>query len=136
MEVQDRVLVRKVGFQGKHKLADTWEQEPFRVLDIPDSEMPVYHVRREDGIGPVRTLHRNMLLPFHALPVEETVKRSREAPLRRPVTRRIREPRQVSSSSSSSESESSASSTSTRYVIPQRRRLSPRVLRGRPVPPS
>ena len=28
IEVGDKVLVRKVGFQGKHKLADRWEHDP------------------------------------------------------------------------------------------------------------
>lgn len=34
LEVGDRVLVMKVGLQGKHKLADKWEQEPYLVVHI------------------------------------------------------------------------------------------------------
>ena len=49
LEIGDRVLVRKVGFQGRHKLADRWEQEPYLVIHIPSSYIPVYKVKRETG---------------------------------------------------------------------------------------
>ncbi|XP_025108509.1 uncharacterized protein LOC112572821 [Pomacea canaliculata] len=63
IEVGDRVLVKAVAFDGKHKLADRWENEVYSVLIHPNSAIPVYVVRREDGSGRKRTLHRNMLLP-------------------------------------------------------------------------
>ena len=47
LAVGDRVLVRKVGFQGKHKLADKWEQQPYIVCGMPDPTIPVYVVRPE-----------------------------------------------------------------------------------------
>ena len=59
----DRVLVRKVGFQGKHKLANRWEDTVYVVVNARNGDMPVYEVRPESGVGPHRTLHRNMLLP-------------------------------------------------------------------------
>ena len=34
---------------GKQKLADRWEQEPYVVVHIPNSGMPVYRVRQETG---------------------------------------------------------------------------------------
>ncbi|KAL5009606.1 hypothetical protein ScPMuIL_011911 [Solemya velum] len=71
LEVGDRVLVRKVGLVGKQKLADKWEQEPYLVIKIPDNEIPVFKVKREDGQGPTRTLHRN-LLAFNPFPAENT----------------------------------------------------------------
>ena len=67
-EIGDQVLVRLVGLNGKQKLANRWENEPYKIVDKPDNEMPVYNVQRSNGTGPRRTLHRNMLLPL-ALPV-------------------------------------------------------------------
>ena len=66
-EAGDLVLVKLVGLTGKHKLADKWESEPYEVIRKPDAAMPVYVVKRCDGEGHERTLHRNMLFPL-ALP--------------------------------------------------------------------
>jgi hypothetical protein len=35
------VLVKQVSFDGKHKLADTWEKVPYVVVDQANSEIPV-----------------------------------------------------------------------------------------------
>lgn len=72
IEVGDCVLVRKVRLQGKQKLADKWDQQPYLVIHKPNSDIPVYKVKPEFGKGPSRTLHRNMLLPFNVIPSEET----------------------------------------------------------------
>ncbi|CAI5662959.1 unnamed protein product [Oreochromis niloticus] len=65
----DRVLVRNVNVRGKHKLANRWEQNIHIVVKrVKDS--PVYVVRPENGDGPQRTLHRDLLLPCGFLPVE------------------------------------------------------------------
>ena len=64
LEIGDRVLVRNVNVRGKNKLGDKWEKDPYRVLEIPIADLPVYKVQRENGKGPVKTLHRNLLLPF------------------------------------------------------------------------
>ena len=66
--VGDRVLVEKLGIKGKHKIADKWEEEPYIVLDQPIPDIPEFKVKREDGHGRLRTLHRNQLLPFTGLP--------------------------------------------------------------------
>ena len=42
LEVGDRVLVKRLAFQGKHKIADRWEDFPYIVLEQPNSEIPVY----------------------------------------------------------------------------------------------
>lgn len=64
VKVGDRVLVKIVAHEpGKHKLADRWEEVPYTVLSQPNSDIPVFKVKREDGEGRVRTLHRNLLLP-------------------------------------------------------------------------
>ena len=64
----DHVLVRKVGLKGKQKLADRWEEEVCVVTSQPDSSIPVFTVRKLDGRGRSRTLHRNMLLPVKSVP--------------------------------------------------------------------
>jgi hypothetical protein len=43
----DRVLVRKVGIQGKHKIADRWEQHVYRILS-KRTDLPVYTVQQEE----------------------------------------------------------------------------------------
>jgi transposase InsO family protein len=65
----DYVLVKNVGFKGKHKLADRWRPERFVVRDKPNHDIPVYEVATEDS-SVVKVLHRNMLLPL-TLPVQD-----------------------------------------------------------------
>jgi hypothetical protein len=69
VHVGDRVLVRKLAFDGKHKLADKWEEEVYIVQSQPNSDIPVFVLKREDGQGRSRTLHRNLLLPISSLPL-------------------------------------------------------------------
>ena len=68
LDIGDRVLIRNVGLRGKNKLADKRDKDPYNVIDIPDRNVPVYKAQRESGNPTVRTLHRNMLLPFSAIP--------------------------------------------------------------------
>ena len=77
-EEGDLVLVRLVGLTGKHKLADKWESEPYRIVKKPDPEMPVYVVHRCDGTGNDRNLHRNMLFPL-SLPLSEKLNEPEQA---------------------------------------------------------
>ena len=63
LEVGDRVLVKVVAFDGRHKLADKWEEDPYLVISQPNQDIPVYKVQREDGVGRMRILHRNLILP-------------------------------------------------------------------------
>jgi hypothetical protein len=67
VEVGDKVLVKTLAFDGKHKLADRWEEEVYIVLEQPNTSIPVFVVRRENGEGRKRTLHRNHLLPIGTL---------------------------------------------------------------------
>ena len=134
LEVGDTVLVRNVGLQGKYKLADRWDSNPYVVLEMPNADIPVYKVRRRDKVGPVRCLQRNLLLPFNSVPLETTGEVRKDPP---PPTRSCRgkQPTQ----SSESESESSESDVP-RYVIPQRRisrqNASPTQTHSPPVSPS
>ena len=66
----DRVLVRTLAFEGKHKLADKYEDQVYIVVDQPNREIPVFVVKPENGQGKPKTLHRNHLLPINSLPVE------------------------------------------------------------------
>jgi len=63
LDIGDRVLVRKLHFSGKHKIADRWESAIYVVTDHPNKDVPVYVVKPEVG-GRGRTLHRNHLLPI------------------------------------------------------------------------
>lgn len=62
LEEGDRVLVRNVRLRGKHKLADKWEQD-VHVVVRKVHDLPVYTVQTERKGGPLRTLHRDLLLP-------------------------------------------------------------------------
>ena len=68
VQVGDRVLVKIVHFEGKHKIGNRWEDEAYVILKQPNQDIPVYVVQRENGTGPKRTLHRNLLLPIGSLP--------------------------------------------------------------------
>lgn len=59
----DRVLLRNLGIPGKHKLADRWRSQPYVVCrKLPG--LPVYEIKPEGNTGPVKTWHRNHLLPL------------------------------------------------------------------------
>lgn len=116
--VGDRVLVRKVGLLGRQKLADRWKQDPYRVASAEVDGLPVYRVQTEDGSGAMRTLHRNMLLPFTTIPADH----EHEAGTNRKVCpNKARKVKVRSDMEISSEESEESSSDSDRYVIPQRR---------------
>ena len=75
-EVGDNVLVRKLAFNGKHKLQDKWEPDVYKVTGKENPQIPVYQVVKHDGSGKTRTLHRNHLMPLlqnlRDAPSEET----------------------------------------------------------------
>ena len=69
----DLVLVRVKAFGPNHKIADRWEQIPYRVL-AQHKGSPVYQVQptTERGEEGIHTLHRNMLFPLQLIRDEET----------------------------------------------------------------
>ena len=69
LEVGDKVLVKIVKFDGKHKIADRWENEPYVIIKQPNKDIPVYTVKSENPNGLERTLHRNLLLPISSNPI-------------------------------------------------------------------
>lgn len=63
----DRVLVKKLVHDGKHKLADKWEDDIYIVVNQRNPDIPVFDVKPESKQGRTRTLHRNLLLPIGGL---------------------------------------------------------------------
>lgn len=89
LEVGDRVLVRVVHFEGKHKLANKWEEEPYIIIAQPNSQIPVYTVRKENGDGKERTLHRNLLYPIGFISYNKPTPLPRQ---KKPVVQKHAEP--------------------------------------------
>ena len=56
---------------GEAELANKWEDHIYNVTKQASKDIPVFVVRREDGQGRERTLHRNMLLPVNHLPIDK-----------------------------------------------------------------
>ena len=123
LDVGDHVLIRNVGLRGKNKLADKWDKDPYVVIDIPDRNVPVYKVQRESGYPTVKTLHRNMLLPFSAIP---GISEIRPTPS---ITQPPKQKKTINSapkpslpvSESDSNSDSDESTYVPRYIPPHRR---------------
>ena len=63
IDIGDSVLVKRVAFDGKHKIQDRYEEGVYEVVDQPRPELPVYRVKLGDRI---RTLHRNLLFLIDA----------------------------------------------------------------------
>ncbi|MCG8033934.1 MAG: DDE-type integrase/transposase/recombinase, partial [Candidatus Thiodiazotropha taylori] len=120
----DRVLVKKVGIKGKHKLADIWETNTYIVTSQPMPDIPVYLVKEENSSSKPKLLHRNMLLPFNGLPVTE-LSAENESRKRKETTEKDLVP--VIFDSSESDSESNQDETSVkqqevpRNVVPAKR---------------
>ena len=67
----DLVLVKKFGFRGKHKIQYRWENQVYEVLESCHSSLLVFRIRKEDGTGNIRVVHRNLLLPFRSRILDE-----------------------------------------------------------------
>ncbi|KAK9980488.1 hypothetical protein ABG768_000093 [Culter alburnus] len=85
LEEGDRVLVRNVRLRGKHKLADKWEQG-VQVVVKRAGDLPVYTVRPVGQSGPLRTLHRDLLLPCGFLQPDQCERQPKQS-VCRPRTR-------------------------------------------------
>ena len=112
----DRVRIQNVGLQGRQKLADKWQKQPYIVTSQPIPDIPVYEIQRENGHSKPKLLHRNMLLPFVGLPCptddEEPEKPPRD---RRKVAKELE--REVKSTESDSSDDSSSVSTEPDYGV-------------------
>ena len=105
-EVGDLVMVKLTGLIGPHKIADKWEPDPYIIKSKPQPDMPVYVVKREDGKGKERTLHRNHILPL-ALPLRDEPPTAQEpqSETQRPSVATPDKPTESSSESSDEEPE-------------------------------
>jgi hypothetical protein len=103
-----------IAIDGKHKRVDRWEDDVYEVLEKPNSDMPVYVVRRLDGQGLKRTLHRNLLLPLGAR-LQESEPLKDQNTKRKPRTRRQR--RNNANLSTSSETDISGDSSSNEEIL-------------------
>lgn len=63
----DRVLVKRLVHEGKHKLANKWEDMIYVVTEQTNPDVPVFVVKPETGNGRTRKLHSNLLLPVGEL---------------------------------------------------------------------
>ena len=41
-----------------------WERDPYVVIEKPVPDIPGYRFQKESGSDKIRTLHRNLLLPY------------------------------------------------------------------------
>lgn len=134
LDVGDRVLVRQVGLKGKNKLADRWERIPYVVIAVPNADVPVYKVKKETGDNVIKTLHRNMLLPFSVIPSTPEIYGQPSETVDDKIPRNRSSKRTTQSVAEDSDSEHSDSSVTYRtYIIPQRRNNVSTVNRYSPV---
>jgi len=72
------VLVRHLAFDGKHKIANKWDEDIYIIISQPNISIPVFEVAKENDLVQRRTLHRNHLLPIGSLPLDssESVKQN------------------------------------------------------------
>ena len=68
IEPGDLVLVRVKAFGPDHKIADRWEQTPYKILSQLHNS-PVFKVQPVDGEdeNSIWVLHQNMLFPFQTI---------------------------------------------------------------------
>ncbi|KAL7383678.1 hypothetical protein ABVT39_015787 [Epinephelus coioides] len=65
-EIGNRVLLKNWSLRGKHKLESKWCPDPNEVIGkMPN--LPVFKIKREDGRGGTKTVHRDHLLPIGQL---------------------------------------------------------------------
>ena len=76
IHIGDKVLVKILKFDGKHKIEDKYEDTIYTVTDQPIQDISVFDVQSDEGV--IKRLHRNHLLFFlsfmdHETDTEETV---------------------------------------------------------------
>lgn len=64
LKPDDLVLVKIVAFDGRHKLSDKLENDPYVVINQTNDDYHVYRIKKQNGEGKIRVLHRHLLLPI------------------------------------------------------------------------
>ena len=91
-------------FDGRHKLSNKWEEDPYIVESQPNPDIPIYIVKKTNGEGRKRTLHRNLLLPIgHLNPLDTSAEPRPSKPI--PAPRRMTRQRRVTQTSDEGMSE-------------------------------
>lgn len=67
LNIGDRVFIRNVRLWGKRQISDKWEATVHIIVGRAGT-LPVYTVKPDSKEGPLRTLHRDLLLPCGYLP--------------------------------------------------------------------
>ena len=78
LQIWDKVLVKRLAFDGKHNLSNCWEKDAYIVIDQPNSDIPVYRLREENSERTVRTLHRHLLLSIGFISEEIMIRNERQ----------------------------------------------------------
>lgn len=105
---QVKVLVRNMSERGgPGKLRSYWEDQIHIVVSQKGKDSPVYEVKPERGAGRGRILHRNMLMPCNALPLQDPAQNTVGGQSSHTKKRRQKEntPDQTSEDSESSDEE-------------------------------
>lgn len=61
MHVGDHVLLRILAYDGKHKIADKFEENVYVIKSKPNQDIPVFVISDKDGHQ--KTAHRNWIIP-------------------------------------------------------------------------
>lgn len=118
IEVGDRVLLKNWGLKGNHKLQTRWSPIAYQVVGkMPN--LPVYQLKKENGSGHLKTIHRD-----HILPIDQQVRLPTPAEGRRCSNRqkaKIKTPKQATVVSEPQLSLDSDSASEYEYYEPQKR---------------
>lgn len=69
----ERVLLRNFRRHDQNKLAPRWQRSPYIVVSQLHPNSPVYKIRPEGHMGPIKTMHRNNLKPCPVEPCDQLV---------------------------------------------------------------
>ena len=70
LAIGGKVLVKRVAFDGKHKISDRFEDETYVDIDQPRTEIPVFKIRSKSS-GTEKVLHRNLLFKIEGTEEED-----------------------------------------------------------------
>ena len=71
LDINDIILIHSKAFSNDRKVADKWEQSPYRVVEQVGNH-PVFKVQNMENHHKIRMLHCNMLYPLKSAQNEST----------------------------------------------------------------